>query len=309
MGEVVSDNRCRFLDLRALAAASHLRFSTRQVIEGSYSGRHRSHRQGGSGEFVDYREYAPGEDLRRLDWKILGRTGRPYVRQYQDETNLVCTACLDVSGSMGFAGYGRGRGPAGGQSKLEFLQYFTAALAYLIAGQQDQVGLAVAGEQLQSYLEPGSTSQHLGTLYETLERLRPAGVGGLAGAVSDLFQRVRQRGVLLVMSDFLVEDPEKLFAAIRLFRHRHWEVVVLHVVHPGEERLPDGLAFRFIGLEGEGVTDCTPADVQALYQDRFAAHAAVVRTLALAAGCDYRRVSTADGYLAALGGFLVERAG
>src|SRR3954471_11445571 len=105
-----SSARSRFLDLRALSALAHRRFVTKHNIEGSYSGRHRSKQQGGAAEFVDYREYAAGEDLRRLDWKVLARTGRPYVRLYQDETNLLCTACLDVSGSMGFSGFGQGRG-------------------------------------------------------------------------------------------------------------------------------------------------------------------------------------------------------
>jgi uncharacterized protein (DUF58 family) len=302
-----------YLDLKALAALSHLRFSTRQMIDGSYSGRHRSHQQGGSGEFVDYREYAAGEDLRRLDWKVLGRTGRPYVRLYQDETNLLCTACVDVSGSMGFAGFdGRGNQRTFDSregSKLEFLQRFTASLAYLIAGQQDQVGLAVIGGRLQEYREPGSTSEHLGGLYQTIDSMKAMGSSGLADGLQELFSRTRRRGVLLLMSDFLVDDLEAVFAAVRLFRHRRWEVVVLQVVHPDESRLPEGMAYRFIGMEAEGIADCTPADVQSLYQRRFEAHAAMVRALALAAGCEYRRVSTGDGYLAALGGFLVERTG
>ncbi|HEY4329758.1 MAG TPA: DUF58 domain-containing protein [Phycisphaerae bacterium] len=297
-----------YLDLRALAAMSHLRFSARQMIDGSYSGRHRSHQHGGGGEFVDYREYSAGEDLRRLDWKVLGRTGRPYVRLYQDETNLLCTACLDVSGSMGFAGFGLGP-PSHRQSKLQFLQYFTAALSYLIASQQDQVGLAIIGESLQSYQEPGSTSEHLARLYGQIENLKPRGPSGLAGGLQELFRRAQRRGVLLLASDFLVDDLEAVFAQVRLFRHRHWEVVILHVIHPDEERLPEGMAYRFVGMEGEGASDCSPAEVQAFYQERFEAHQAVVRTLALAGGCEYRRVSVAGGYLAALGGFLVERTG
>src|SRR5262245_4049042 len=90
----------RFLDLRALSALDHMRFATRHRIEGSYSGRHKSRHRGGSGEFVDYREYSPGEDLRRLDWKVFARTGKAYIRIFQDETNLLCTLALDVSGSM-----------------------------------------------------------------------------------------------------------------------------------------------------------------------------------------------------------------
>src|SRR5262245_63098046 len=110
----------RFLDLRALAALEHLKFTTRQRIEGSYSGLHRSRRQGGAGAFADFREYADGEDLRRLDWKVLARTGRAYTRLYQDETNLSCTIVLDVSGSMNYGS---------GMTKLEYAQYFATALA------------------------------------------------------------------------------------------------------------------------------------------------------------------------------------
>src|SRR5713226_6270243 len=99
---MTNDTCNRFLDLRALSALEQMRFSTRHRIDGTYSGRHRSRQLGGAGEFVDYREYAPGEDLRRLDWKVLARTGRSYIRLYQDETNLLCTLLLDASGSMQF---------------------------------------------------------------------------------------------------------------------------------------------------------------------------------------------------------------
>src|SRR5688572_32597716 len=109
-------SRSRFLNLRALSALEHMRFVTRHQIEGAYSGRHRSKQQGGAAEFVDYREYAPGEDLRRLDWKVLARTDRPYVRLYQDETNLICTIVLDASGSMQFGGNRRAAATSG--SKL-----------------------------------------------------------------------------------------------------------------------------------------------------------------------------------------------
>src|ERR1700754_3473341 len=106
---VTATNRSPFLDLRALESLAHMRFATRRQIEGAYSGRHRSKQRGGAAEFVDYREYSAGEDLRRLDWKVPARTGKPFVRVYQDETNLLCTLLLDASGSMTF-GSSRGNG-------------------------------------------------------------------------------------------------------------------------------------------------------------------------------------------------------
>jgi uncharacterized protein (DUF58 family) len=290
----------RFLDLRALAALEHLRFAPRQRLEGAYTGRHPSRRQGGAGEFADFREYTEGEDLRRLDWKVLARTGRAYTRLYQDETNLVCTLVLDASASMRYGS---------GGTKLEYVQYLATALSHVIGRQQDQVGLAVVAERVRDFLPPGSTAGHVAHLQEAIAGLQTHPATDLAAALRDLFQRLPRRGVLLLLSDFLVDDLEAVFASVRLFRHRRWEVIVLHVMHPEEERLPAGAAFRFEGLEGEGRVDCSPAEIRALYEERFAAHAAMLRTLALAAGCDYRRVSTAVPYLQTLGGFLVERAG
>jgi hypothetical protein len=130
----------------------------------------------------------------------------------------------------------------------------------------------------------------------------------MAEGLRDLFERSKRRGVLLLMSDFLMEDLEDVFAAVRLFRHRNWEVAALHLVHPEEERLPEGTAYRFEGMEGEGRLDCSPAEIRDAYQKRFRDHLAMVRQFALAGGCDYRLVSTAIPYLHTLGGFLVDRA-
>jgi uncharacterized protein (DUF58 family) len=275
--EQAVSGRSRFLDLKALSALAHLRFVTRHQIEGAYSGRHRSRQQGGAAEFADYREYVEGEDLRRLDWKVLARTGRAYVRLFQDETNLLCTLAIDASGSMDFGG-------RGGRSKLEHVQWLATAFSQVIARQQDQVGLAVLSDGLADLYPPGSRPTHVQAVQEAIEQLRSKPVTDLAGGLRELFGRLSRRGVLLLMSDFLVEDLEKVFNSIRLFRHRHWEVILLHVVHPEEERLPEGLAYRFEGLENDGRVDASPGDVRRLYEERFAAHCAIVREMALAAG-------------------------
>jgi hypothetical protein len=113
----------------------------------------------------------------------------------------------------------------------------------------------------------------------------------------------------MVISDFLVDDLNETFAALRLFRHRPSEVIIIHLIDPDEEHLPDGASFRFVGMEDEGVVFCSPDEIRDIYQERFETHVAMVRTLALSNGCDYRRVSTATPYLQTLGGFLVERSG
>ena len=297
----------KYLDLRALTSLQHLRFSTRRRIDGSYSGRHLSRQLGGSAEFVDFREYSPGDDLRRLDWKVMARTGRPYLRLYQDETNLSCTLLIDASGSMRFAGLELRKDHAG--SKLEYAQYFATAMTHLISSGQDQVGLAIAADKLQKHIAPGSTPQHVAQLYQLIEKLRTWPATRLGDSLRQLFERLSRRGVLLILSDFLCDDLEDAFSAVRLFRSRHWEVIALHLVHPLEERLPAGTAFRFEGLENEGSANCSPAEISREYEKRFENHCVTVRSMALASGCDYRRVSTATPYLQTLSGFLVERVG
>jgi uncharacterized protein (DUF58 family) len=298
--------KSRFLDLRALAALEQMRFTTRHYIEGTYSGRHRSRQQGGAGEFVDFREYTGGEDLRRVDWKVLARIGKAFIRLHQEETNLACTLAVDASGSMDFgaAAPHDGRG-----SKLQYAQYLSTALSHVISRGQDRVGLAVLDGRLRLVLAPAGTASHVAHVQEEIESLETRPAVRMAAGLAELFQRSGRRGVLLLMSDFLMEDLEQVFVALRLFRHRRWEVIVLHLVHPGEERLPPGTAYRFEGLEDEGHVDCSPADVRTAYQQRFEAHLAVVRQMALAGGCDYRRVSTATPYLRTLSGFLIERSG
>lgn len=298
--------KSRFLDLRALAALAHMRFTTRHRIEGTYSGRHPSRRHGAAGEFVDYREYSGGEDLRRLDWKVLARLGKAFIRLHQEETNLLCTIAIDASCSMLFGA----RGPSDqAGSKIEYVQYLATALSEVISWGQEQLGLAVLDDQLRAVIAPGGTASHVAYVQEVIEGLTPRQATRMAAPLQELFQHCQRRGVLLLMSDFLVDDLEEVFGALRLFRHRGWEVIVLHLVHPDEERLPEGAAYRFEGMEDAGQVACSPADIRAVYQERFAAHVALVRQSALAGGCDYRCVSTAIPYLKTLRGFLVERAG
>ncbi len=308
---IVSRPQSRFLELAALASIQHRRFSTRQRIEGTCSGRHISRQLGGGGEFADYREYTPGEDLRRLDWRVMSRTGRAYVKIHYDETNLVCIPVIDVSGSMRFDG----RLPGGASStsragsKLEYAQYFVTALSHVICFGRDQVGLALVADELKSHFPPGSTSDHLVRIHSAIEEIVPTGTTELARSLEQLFQRVGRRGVLLLVSDFLAEDLDAVFNQLRLFRHRGWDVIALHLVHPQEERLPLGTAFRFEDLESDGSVNCSPSEIRELYERNFAAHLGQVRKLSLSAGCDYRLTSTAVPYLQTLNRFLVDRMG
>jgi uncharacterized protein (DUF58 family) len=299
---------CRFLDMQAVAHLSRFRFSTRYVVEGPYPGRHSSRRPGGSVEFADFRPYTPGEDLRRLDWKVMARLGRAYVRTFQEDTQLLCTIALDASGSMR---YPAAAGADPGAAKLDYARRVAASLGWVIDSGGDQVGLAVLGDGLHACLAPAASPRHFHRFLHALDSSMPAAAPRtvLAGGLKALLPLLSARGVLVVVSDFLDPDLEGVFTALRQFRHRHFEVVLLHVVHPEEEHLPSGASYRFIGLEGEPEVVASPVEIAAAYERRFAEFLSAVRTLAQAAGCDYRRLSTATSPLRALETLLVEREG
>ncbi len=318
-----SETQYRFLELRQLVALEHMRFVTPNRVDGPYSGRHRSRAMGGSGEFADYRPYTPGDDLRRLDWRVLGRTGRAYIKRFQEDTNLSCLSVIDCSGSMQFdgrptqgaaTGWLRKKLPGGASrsdapDKLTYAQYFATALTHLVTRGGDQAGLGLVGGGLHQYLAPGSTESHARSLYEAIESIKTVPETDLAGGLETIIGRVHGRGVMLLLSDLLVDDLTDLTASLRNYRHRGWEIVILHLIHPDEEDLPEGVAFQFEGLEGEGNVRCRVNEVRELYRKRWREHLERARTISTAVGADYRRISTATSYLDTLSQFLVQRAG
>lgn len=293
-----------YFEAARLAGLEKMRFTTSRHVEGSYSGRHIAKRRGGAGEFVDYREYSPGDDLRRIDWKALGRTGRSYLKLFQDETDLRCTLVLDCSGSMsqGSKSTSDIRG-----SKLEWMKYFATALSHLIVLGRDAVGLCAINSSIDEYLSPVASVQQRLLVHQSIERLQSQGPTDLAGGLNSALLRSSRRGVLLVISDFLVPNLEEVISSFRKFRARGWEIITLHLIHPDEERLPEGNAFRFNGLEDDGSVDCQVAEIRRAYEDRFAAHLQQTRTALYAAGCDYHLIRTSDPYLDVLRSFMVLR--
>lgn len=292
-----------FFEPAKLGGLEKMRFTTPRRVEGSYTGRHVAKRRGGAGEFVDYREYAPGDDLRRLDWKAMGRTGRSYLKLFQDETDLRCTLVLDCSGSMRQGSQAKdARG-----SKLQWMQYFATALSHLIILGRDAVGLCVVRQQIDQYWPPVASMAQRSLVHQCIEQLQPNGQTDLAGGLDSLLQQSARRGVLLIVSDFLVPNLEAVVSSIRKFRARGWEVITLHIVHPDEEKLPAGNAFRFVGLEGEGEVNCQIAEIRRAYEQRFQAHLKSTRTALFSAGCDYYRVNSSESYLDVLRTFLVLR--
>ncbi len=189
------------------------------------TGLHKSPYHGFSVEFAEHRPYMPGDEIRTIDWKVYGRTGRYYVRRFEEETNLKAYILLDTSNSMTFA--------SGQISKLEYGSCLAAALSYLMIHQRDATGLTLFDSQIRRFLPPRSTLSYIRTIEEVLVNEREHNETAMAPILHEIAERIRRRGLVILISD-LLDDPEKIMMGLKHFRHRRNEVIVFHVLDPQE---------------------------------------------------------------------------
>ncbi len=250
------------LDPRALRRIASLELVARQVVEGTLSGLHRSPAHGFSVEFLQHRPYVKGDDLRHLDWKVLGKTDRFFVRQYEEETNLRATLVLDASGSMAYASQE--------VSKLDYAVRLAAALAYLLLmKQQDAVGLLSFDRAARAFLPPRSGSRQLQLLCEELQAVRAGGESDPAKVFHDLVPRLPRRGLLIVLTDAFAE-PEPLLRALTRFHNARHEVILFQILDRQEVEFEFKSWTRFDCLELEDrkiLVD--PAQIREEYRRRF----------------------------------------
>jgi uncharacterized protein (DUF58 family) len=253
----------RLLDPELVERLNQLSLSARRVVEGAASGPHRSPVKGVSVEFRQHRFYTPGDPLRRLDWRVLARSDRPYVREYDEETNLRSLLLLDTSGSMRY-----GRGP---QRKLDYAARLAAALAYLMLGQAESVGLATHALALRDYLAPENGTPQLSRVLETLDRLVADGKGDLSAAVEQVAARLARRSLVIVVSD-LMQPVDRIRPALARLRHRRHETILVRVLHRHEIDFPFRKWWRFRGAEGEPAVLGESAVLREAYRANFARH-------------------------------------
>jgi len=226
-----------------LQKISNLQVVARLVVEGFYSGLHKSPHKGFSVEFAQHRQYVPGDEIRRLDWKVFGKTDRYYIREFEEETNLRSTILLDLSGSMAYAG--------GGMSKHDYAVRLAASLAYLMLQQRDSVGLVTFDSKLRRIIPPHGGVSHLRVLLDELHDAKPGGETELGRVFHDLVPRIQRRGLLIIISD-LWGDPNELIAALAHFRHARHELMIFQVVDRDEVDFPFRQWTKFESLEIAG---------------------------------------------------------
>jgi uncharacterized protein (DUF58 family) len=252
----------RLADPQTLARLSRLQMRARLVVEGVISGLHRSPYHGFSVEFAQHREYTQGDELRYLDWKVLARSDRYYVKEFEEETNLKAYLLLDASDSMTYR--------SGALSKLEYGSVVAASLAQLMLQQRDAVGLALFNDRVRRYLPPRGLASHFTQMLTELEAPVTAPKTDLSATFHELAERIKRRGLIIVISD-LFGPAEEALMGLRHFRHRKHEVVVFQILDRHELEFPFDDLTRFDGLEGEPELLVDPRALRADYLREFGA--------------------------------------
>ncbi|HVX12882.1 MAG TPA: DUF58 domain-containing protein [Pirellulales bacterium] len=289
-----------FLDPSVLARLAGIPLFARQPMQGSVSGRHESPHRGSSVEFAEYREYVPGDDLRRMDWRAYGRSERYYIKEFEADTNLRCCLVLDTSGSMDFG--------SRGATKIEYGRRLAAAIAYLAVLQGDAVGLTCVAGGVVRNIPPRRNPAHLSAVFDVLEAARPRGPTQLPTALHELAETVRQRALVVIVSDLFV-DPDELQPCFEHLRFRKHDVAVFHLLDPQELDFDFRRPMRFVDLEGGASIFAEPNVIAARYLEAVRLYLERLRQIVLESAIDYHRVSLADNYEQVLGRFLTGRAG
>jgi uncharacterized protein (DUF58 family) len=224
-GDRQSPTGTRFLAPDILARISSLELLARTVVEGFISGLHRSPFTGFSTEFAEYRQYMPGDDLRYLDWKLLGRTDRYYIKKYRADTNAQCHILIDASASMRYT--------TGDVTKLQYAQFLGSSLAYLANKQQDAVGLIAFDQEVRTHVPAHNRSGHLRTIFGRLEQLEAGNETKLSKILHEAAERITRRGIIIVISDF-DDEPEEITGALQHLRFKGNDVIVFHVLDRNE---------------------------------------------------------------------------
>ena len=290
-----------YFDPKVIGRIKDLQMRSLRLVESFMAGMHKSRLLGISTEFAQHRQYVPGDDVKHLDWKVFAKTDRFHVKQYEAETNMRVTFLVDTSRSMFFTGDG------GALSKFDYAATVVAALAYLLLAEKDTFGLMLFDRTVHTVLRPRSSGGHYRHVIAALESAAPGEQTSLIECLSTMVARLSQRGLVVIVSDFLT-DTEDLARALGQFSFSGQDVICFHVEDAVERDFPFAGQTVFLGPEGEGRMLCDGRDLRNAYLVERARHLEGVRAACLRFGYDLEHMATDHRLDAALAGFLTLRA-
>jgi uncharacterized protein (DUF58 family) len=289
----------RFLEPAALARVKNLSLAARGVVEGFVGGLHASPYKGFSVEFAEHRKYSPGDNPRHLDWRILGRTDRLFIKQYEEETNLRAQILLDTSASMAY-------GQPPGLTKLEYGSYLAAVLAYMMMRQQDAVGLTTFDSQVRLDMPAHASPRHFDEMMRQLESIRPGSTTNLGATLHRLADRFKRRCLIVLISD-LYDDPEAVDRALHHFRYKRHEVIVFHVLDKAEVEFSFRETASFVDMETGERLLVDPAYVRDEYRRQLSEFIGLYRRICADCQVDYVMTDTSVPYDRMLSRYLEKR--
>jgi uncharacterized protein (DUF58 family) len=289
----------RWLDAAALSRLMAQPLFARLPMEGNISGQHKSPHRGSSVEFAEYRNYVPGDDIRRLDWRVFGRTDRFYLKEFEAETNLRCYIVLDCSASMAFV--------AEHGVRFDFARRLAAALAYLTIHQGDAAGLLTVGSKIVTEIPPKRNPAHLQLMLETIDEAKTEGETALAAGLHELAERVRSRALVVIISDFFC-DATELLNALQHLRFKKHDLALFQLLDPVELAFNFDRPIRFVDLESEVSLVTEPGLVRDRYQKLIREHLALIKAGCHEFNADYREVLLNENYEKVIADFLIGRA-
>ncbi|MBP87440.1 MAG: DUF58 domain-containing protein [Planctomycetaceae bacterium] len=290
----------RYLHPEAIKRISRMELRARHIVEGFLSGMHRSPYFGQSVEFRQHREYAPGDDLRHVDWKVWARQDRLTIKQYDEDTNVRCTLLVDASASMSY-----GNGPL---NKYEYASTVAASLAYLILKQQDAVGCVAFDDSLRTKVPVRSKRNHLQAVIDALDVSEPRDKTDMYSILRSVAETYPRRGMVVLVSDLLT-DTEQMLRGLKLLRRQGHDVLVFHVMDDDELDFPFTGPTRFDGLESLDYLNCNPRALREGYVAAVNEFLDEVRRGCARNMIDYALIRTSEPLDAALATYLSNRLG
>ncbi|MCK4338477.1 MAG: DUF58 domain-containing protein [Candidatus Cloacimonetes bacterium] len=291
-------NNKDFLNPEIVAKLDRFEIRARLIVEGFITGLHKSPYHGFSVEFLEHREYLPGDSIKHIDWKVFAKSDRYFIKKFEEETNLKAYILIDCSKSMGFTSQKI--------SKLEYGKTLASALSYLMISQQDAVGLLSFSEEIRSYIPPRSAKTHLNTLFHELADLIPQYTTNTAAILHNLADRIKKRGLIILISD-LLDEPEEIMMGLQHFRHQKHEVVVFHLLDKQELNFKYNRKTKFIDMETGEELITQPWEIKKMYLKKMEEMKKFFSSKCHNSYIDYVPINTSTPYDKALFAYLIKR--
>ncbi len=300
LGKKKQQNNQKYLMPEVVAKIKNLDMIARFIVEGFLVGLHKSPFHGFSVEFSEHRQYMPGDNIRDIDWKVYGRTDRYYIKQYEEETNMKANILVDMSGSMGYSSHGI--------TKFQYARYLAAALSYLLLKQRDAVGVTLFSDQIHRYLPPKSTNSYIKYLLKELEKAEPQkNETVVSQTLHEMAEKMKRPGLIILISEFLYEDIEKILEGLRHFRYYNHEVIVFNILDPKDRNFDFTDEATFVDMETGEELKTQPHLIKNQYREMIDGFYEELKNECHNMQIDFQNIFTTDPFDKAMMRYLFKR--